>query len=877
VSRSTLRVALSVCLMVLLSGWPSPSASQGKAQGRPVEAPEANLVSGAVASPEHLPKLLAAKAQLAEQNLAALEAQLPGAREDLARAEKNLRGLRVAVASLKATLALQKLPGPRVEELLGSYTRWQTHVGSRFKNLTKDLKELEKDQVEEALSQSVLAEQITVLQAVQPLPVWLPEVLEAYGNYLNLANRRHHQAAQVMLNWPASLHVVEQQKELLAGLEPQIKALEEAWKATLLERRVHLSIWQQLARIWETLEGVPGRVWAWLENLVQSGQLSGFLLDHLAPLLGLLVLIVLLSWGVRRLKRQALSQFRTWQKQVQNPGLASLLVLGDGLAASLSFLCLIFWVALLFWSFGLLTTTPALLILNTLAVLLGLRIALTLAQAWFAGKERGGLLSLGPRTARFYRHSMKLFLAYLLIFGAWLLPCAGLLDFSVPSRFFLGYLFRIGFLAWVVWLLRRRYLTYLLPELPGPAWVRRLAVMRLLKGLALLLLAIIILADLLGFHNLALYVAQASAWTGFALVIYWVLWVAADSLLYYLLHPEAGWATRLYPEQRELVQKLYGSLQWLAAILLAAGVILLCLYIWGLNPGDLAPAFAWMSWGPAVGPAKLSTLNMVGAIVAIYLGVGLSRLIRSALLMRVFPRTGWDAGVQYTISTTVHYVVLILAILIAMNILGFPLTNLALVAGALGVGIGFGLQNIVNNFISGLILLFERPIKVGDMLVVDGQWGLVKEIRVRSTIFETFDRYVLIIPNSELVSSKVLNWTHYGRGINRLTLKVGVGYGSDVRQVTRLINEICATNPRVLSEPAPQIYFSAYGESSLDFTIWVHLRTPNDRIPATHELNSAMFEAFRQAGVEVPFPQRDLFIKNWPSGLGQVEDEKEQK
>ena len=110
---------------------------------------------------------------------------------------------------------------------------------------------------------------------------------------------------------------------------------------------------------------------------------------------------------------------------------------------------------------------------------------------------------------------------------------------------------------------------------------------------------------------------------------------------------------------------------------------------------------------------------------------------------------------QYTITTTLHYVILILAGLVALNILGFPLTNLALVAGALGVGIGFGLQNIVNNFLSGLILLFERPIKVGDLLVIDGQWGTVKEIRVRSTIFETFDRSVLIIPNSELVSNKV--------------------------------------------------------------------------------------------------------------------------
>jgi small-conductance mechanosensitive channel len=237
------------------------------------------------------------------------------------------------------------------------------------------------------------------------------------------------------------------------------------------------------------------------------------------------------------------------------------------------------------------------------------------------------------------------------------------------------------------------------------------------------------------------------------------------------------------------------------------------------------------------------------------------------MLVRIFPRTALDTGVQYTITTTLHYVILILAGLMALNILGFPLTNLALVAGALGVGIGFGLQNIVNNFLSGLILLFERPIKVGDMLVIDGQWGLVKEIRVRSTIFETFDKYVLIIPNSELVSNKVLNWTHYGAGINRLTLKVGVAYGSDVEQVRQLILEICRANPRVVAEPPPQVFFTVYGDSSLDFTIWVHVSMPGDRMPATHELNRAIFEAFNAQGIEIPFPQRDLHIKEWPEAL----------
>jgi small-conductance mechanosensitive channel len=275
-----------------------------------------------------------------------------------------------------------------------------------------------------------------------------------------------------------------------------------------------------------------------------------------------------------------------------------------------------------------------------------------------------------------------------------------------------------------------------------------------------------------------------------------------------------------------------------------------------------------------VGTVQLTPLHVGSAALVMYLTYWFSRLTRYLMRERVYPHTDWDRGIQYTISTTLHYVILIIGVLLALNLLGFPLTNLALVFGALGVGIGFGLQNIVNNFISGLILLFERPIKVGDILVVDGQWGKVKEIRVRSTIFETMDRYVLIIPNSEMLSGKIVNWTHYGRGPTRLNLEVGVGYGSDAALVTRLLLEECRANKRVLEEPPPSVFFRAYGDSALNFTLRVYLPSPDptERTQATHELNSAIFEAFKKHGIEIPFPQRDLYIKNWPKGLAGEED-----
>ena len=578
-----------------------------------------------------------------------------------------------------------------------------------------------------------------------------------------------------------------------------------------------------------------------------------------------------MGWSTRRLNDLVTRRFRTWRERAADIHLLPLYVLGHALVANLFGLGLILWLGLFFWTFNLIGAAPAQLILAALVTLWALRLAIQWVQGFFAGQTAGGVLALDRDVARFYRRSLKLFLVYLCL-GILGLRSAVLLNYPESSRLFVEHFFLLGILVWGFWLLRRPYLTRLLPQLSGPTWLQQPVVGLFLRGLLLFLLGVIILADLLGFQNLALYLAQAAVWTLLATVILWFLWLMGETLIRHLLHPEAGRAAQFFPARAELIRRVYVFSRWALSLVLGVAIVLWAFNSWGIAPRQVAWAFQWMTWGPTLGPVQLTTLTVLGVTLVLYLGFSLSRLIRTLMLARIFPRTALDTGVQYTIATTVHYVVLILAGLIALNVLGFPLTNLALVAGALGVGIGFGLQNIVNNFLSGLILLFERPIKVGDMLVIDGQWGRVKEIRVRSTIFETFDRYVLIIPNSELVSNKVLNWTHYGAGVNRLTLKVGVAYGSDVRQVTQLITEVCRANPRVVAEPPPQVNFEAYGDSSLNLTVWVHLRIPNDRTPATHELNSAILEALNEHGIEIPFPQRDLHIKEWPEPPAKKEE-----
>ena len=345
-------------------------------------------------------------------------------------------------------------------------------------------------------------------------------------------------------------------------------------------------------------------------------------------------------------------------------------------------------------------------------------------------------------------------------------------------------------------------------------------------------------------------------------------WHGAKTVLEHTIHlekPEKLRVSKKIRQQEERLRKYYLAILKVVVILLVARAFLLLLNVWGVDLSFLTWLSQGLTWGMKLGPLHLTLLNLGMAALTLYLGRWFSRFLKVFLNVRFYRRADWDESLRYTITNSLHYAIQAVAILMAVSFLGISFGDLAIVAGGLGVGIGFGLQNIVNNFFSGLILLFERPIKVGDLLVIDGQWGRVKEIRVRSTIFETFDRSVIIIPNSDLISNKILNWTHYGPGINRLSLKVGVSYSSDVHQVTRVLEEVCRANPRVAPDPPPQIFFEAYGDSSLNFTTWVHLMSPADRIPATHELNSAIFKAFQELGIEIPFPQRDLHVKNWPN------------
>lgn len=298
-------------------------------------------------------------------------------------------------------------------------------------------------------------------------------------------------------------------------------------------------------------------------------------------------------------------------------------------------------------------------------------------------------------------------------------------------------------------------------------------------------------------------------------------------------------------------------------LVIAIGVPLILLQ-WGFQLGDLQLWLYNVATEIRIGSFSISLFGILSGIAIFLFGFFATRLFQSWLDGKVMARGRVDTGVRNSINLVVGYTGLAIAALIGISAAGLDLSNLALVAGALSVGIGFGLQNIVNNFVSGLILLAERPFKVGDWIVAGPVTGTVRKISVRATEIETFQRQTVILPNSELINAAVGNWTHRNK-LGRIELRVGVGYDSDPRQVHQLLLEIAKSHPLVLKNPEPFVAFFNFGESSLDFEIRVFMADITTQGGIANDLRFQILERFRAEGIEIPFPQRDLNIRQ-PAG-----------
>jgi small-conductance mechanosensitive channel len=816
-------------------------------------------------SPEKLPDILAEGSAKLEKDISSLQQELESERQTLKEITKETEELRPRVAALNASMALKKLTLAGAEEEVRVLTKKAGELDSQIETLNRKQEALSKEIQGNASSLAAVKKQVAKVEKAKHPILRSREMQNAYKDYQRLAREFDAVASSYKEILANDLEILNTQKKLITETKTQIEAeyLGETLKEEILKRHPLGYRLRQLANILKTLGALPGKAHNWLVHVLQSGILVLAIKNNWPNLIGLFLFLLLLGVGTRRLRQLLVPELAAWQSQVPELGLQALLHFAQILTAHLFSIGFAAWLYVAFWTLGIIDNKAAWLIFYLTATLVALRLAINMVHSLFAGVAAGGILPIAEDLARFYRRHLRFLAMYFFLVGTFFVPNTRYLGFTPEEGNLLRHISQVILLGWVLWLLRARYLDPLLAALPVPAFLKSKGFLRAIRSAVTLVFAFVVISGLLGFRFLSDYVAEAATFTVVVLVLAWILGEGAYAVLRLMLHPEVGVLKQKYPEQERLLTRMYHLLTRLVTTALVVVAVLVALRFWGVEAARVAWAFQWLTWGPSLGPIKLTPLNLGVTILVIYLGFWVSRLIRTFMEFKFYPRTDWDPGIQYTISMTIHYVVLVITAVIALNTLGVSLTSLALVAGGLGVGIGFGLQNIVSNFISGLILLFERPIKVGDMLVVDGQWGMVKEIRVRSTIFQTFDRYILIIPNSDLLSGKILNWTHFGWGINRLTLKVGVSYGSDPRQVTKIIEEVCRANPRVIDDPPPQIFFEAYGDSSLNFNIWVHLGTPSDRIPATHELNSAIFEALQAHGIEIPFPQRDLHVRSW--------------
>lgn len=265
-----------------------------------------------------------------------------------------------------------------------------------------------------------------------------------------------------------------------------------------------------------------------------------------------------------------------------------------------------------------------------------------------------------------------------------------------------------------------------------------------------------------------------------------------------------------------------------------------------------------------IGQVPVTLGGILSGILVFCASFLISALVQRALSVRLARKMKLTLGMTYALKKILHYVIVTLGILLAIQCVGLNLGSLAVIFGFISVGIGFGLQNITSNFISGIILLIERPVSVDDFVSIEGQIGRVKKISMRSTDILTLDNISIIVPNSKFIENSVTNWS-YGDPRIRLHCPVGVAYGSDIPKVKEVLMSVAQAHKDVLAKPEPEVRFVQFGSSSLDFDLLVWIDEPEKQFLLHSQINYAIDAAFREAGITIPFPQTDVHVQLTPA------------
>ncbi len=255
----------------------------------------------------------------------------------------------------------------------------------------------------------------------------------------------------------------------------------------------------------------------------------------------------------------------------------------------------------------------------------------------------------------------------------------------------------------------------------------------------------------------------------------------------------------------------------------------------------------------------ISLANLIMAVVVVVITIIASRNLPGLLEITILNRLPMDPGARYAFTSVCRYAITAIGIIVAFNTVGFRWSSIQWLVAALGVGLGFGLQEIVANFICGLIVLFERPFRVGDTVTIGETNGTVTRIRIRATTILDWDRKELIVPNKEFITGRLINWS-LSDPISRFIVRVGIAYGSDIELAEKLLLKVLDETPMVLREPKPTAYFLGFGDNSLNFELRLFINNIDNRLPVQHELHKAIDREFRKAGIVIAFPQRDVHL-----------------